>query len=165
MPSNRARATKTVQDVSSGGVVARIIEGGVEVVLVRRLAPERWGLPKGAVETAESIDQTALREVKEETGLDVRIVEPLPEISYWFFASGARHRKTVHFYLLESIGGDTADHDWEHDKVEWLPAAEALRRISFPNERSVLETAVSQAQRVFQQRPRSESDNPLPRAS
>ena len=133
-----------VRDVSAGGVVYRRrsnADAPPEVALVGRLHPRRWALPKGTPEAGESLERTALREVSEETGLEVRIVRPLDQIQYWFVWGGVRHFKTVHFYLMEMTGGDTANHDHEYDVVEWFPVTEALRRLSYPNEARVVDKA------------------------
>jgi len=89
----------------------------------------------------ETLEETAVREVGEETGLLARILEPLDQIQYWFFWGGVRHFKTVHFYLMEMTGGDTALHDGEYDVVEWFSFPEALRRLSYANEAHVVEKA------------------------
>src|SRR5262249_56224137 len=91
------------------------------VALGGGLHPRRWALPKGTPEYGESLEGTALREVGEETGLEVRIVRPLDQIQYWFIWGGVRHFKTVHFYLMEMTGGDTANHDHEDGGVEGFP--------------------------------------------
>jgi len=132
-----------VRDVSAGGVVYRrsAAAGPIEVALVGRLRPKRWALPKGTPEVGETLEGTAVREVGEETGLLVRIEQPLDQIQYWFVWGGVRHFKTVHFYLMEMVGGDTANHDGEYDVVEWFPIAEALRRLSYPNEARVVDKA------------------------
>lgn len=131
-----------VRDVSSGGVVfRREDDGSPSVALVGRLRPKRWALPKGTPQADETLEETAVREVREETGLQVRVVQPLDEIQYWFVWGGVRHFKTVHFYLMEMAGGDTADHDAEYDVVEWFSLAEALRALSYPNEIRVVERA------------------------
>jgi 8-oxo-dGTP pyrophosphatase MutT (NUDIX family) len=132
-----------VRDVSAGGVVYRRDEtnGQVEVVLVGRLRPKRWALPKGTPIVGETLEGTAVREVCEETGLLVRIERPLDQIHYWFVWGGVRHSKTVHFYLMQMTGGDTANHDGEYDVVEWFPIGEALRRLSYPNEARVVDRA------------------------
>ncbi len=132
------RRMKTVRDVSAGGVAYRLGPAGVEVALVGRTVPERWALPKGTPSRGESIEQTAVREVSEETGLHVRLVRPLRDIEYWFVLHGTRHFKTVHFYLMEVIGGDTSLHDHEYDVSALFPLEEALARLSYPNEREVL---------------------------
>ena len=129
---------KTVRDVSAGGVAYQVGPFGVEVALVGRATPERWALPKGTPSRGESIEQTAIREVSEETGLQVRLVRPLRDIEYWFVLHGTRHFKTVHFYLMEVIGGDTSFHDHEYDVSALFPLDEALARLSYPNERDVL---------------------------
>jgi 8-oxo-dGTP pyrophosphatase MutT (NUDIX family) len=136
-----SRRMKTVRDVSAGGVVFRRGPEGLEVALVGRLDPEVWALPKGMPARGESLEQAAQREATEETGLHVRLICPLLDIDYWFVWRGVRHHKTVHFYLMEEIGGDTALHDAEYDVVEWFPLAEAERRLSFANERNVLARA------------------------
>ena len=135
---------RTVRDVSSGGVITRVEGGTLELVLVGRARPERWSIPKGTPIADETLEETAVREVREETGLAVRILEPLGDITYWFSARGVRHHKTVYFYLLEALGGNTEEHDWENDYVEWLPEAEALRRMSFASEVSIVERAIRQ---------------------
>lgn len=132
------------RDVSAGGVVFRPRQGGIgyDVALVGRLRPKRWALPKGTPQEGETLEQTALREVGEETGLQVRIVERLDQIDYWFVWGWVRHFKTVHFYLMEMTGGDTADHDAEYDVVEWFAIEDALKRLSYPNEARVVEKAL-----------------------
>jgi 8-oxo-dGTP pyrophosphatase MutT (NUDIX family) len=132
-----------IRDVSAGGVVYRRREGGpIEVALVGRLHPRaRWALPKGTPEVGETLEGTAVREVGEETGLLVKIERPLDQIQYWFVWGGVRHFKTVHFYLMEMVGGDTANHDGEYDVVEWFPIGEALKKLSYPNEARVVDRA------------------------
>ncbi len=133
---------RTVRDVSSGGVITQMDAGGFQVVLVGRARPERWSIPKGTPIPGETLEQTAVREVREETGLSVRILERLGDITYWFSTRGTRHHKTVHFYLLEALGGSMEDHDWENDFVAWVPEVEALRRMSFASEVVIVERAL-----------------------
>lgn len=119
----------------------REASGEARVALVGRLRPKRWALPKGTPIPGETLEETALREVAEETGLQARIVERLDEIQYWFVWAGARHFKIVHFYLMEMTGGDVAQHDAEYDVVEWFTLGDALRALSYPNEIRVVEKA------------------------
>jgi 8-oxo-dGTP pyrophosphatase MutT (NUDIX family) len=142
--NNQGRGgTPLVRDVSAGGVVYRRGEnnGAIEVVLVGRIRPKRWALPKGTPIVGETLEGTAVREVGEETGLLVHIERPLDQIHYWFVWGGVRHSKTVHFYLMQMVGGDTDNHDGEYDVVEWFPISEALRRLSYPNEARVVDKA------------------------
>ena len=90
----------------------------------------------------ETIEQTALREVEEETGLQVRILMPVGPIEYWFVQKGTRIHKTVHYYLMEPVGGDLSLHDHEFDEVRWVSVADAETLMSFPTERDVVARAL-----------------------
>ena len=132
------------EPVSSGGVVYRYVDGKIETVLCGRDTPVRWSLAKGTPDPGETLEQTALREVREETGLEVEMVEPIKSIDYWFADRNedVRYHKTVHFYLMVPIGGATNLHDPEFDVVQWFPYDKALRRLSHANETSVLRGAL-----------------------
>ncbi len=130
--------------MSAGGLVIRIVEGGPEIVLGRRVRPHEgsaWVLPKGTPAEGEAVETTALREVAEETGLAVHIVEPVGSIHYSFVQSGARVDKTVHFYLMVATGGDLANHDYEFEEVRWVPLEEAAHLLKFETEREIVERA------------------------
>jgi 8-oxo-dGTP pyrophosphatase MutT (NUDIX family) len=134
---------RTVRDVSAGGVIVRAGVTGPEVALVGRGSPLRWGLPKGGVERGETLDAAAVREAQEETGLKVRLIAPVGDIEYWFATRGVRHHKTVHFFLMEAIGGDIRDHDWENEEAAWFPAEQALEVMAFPNEAAIVRRALA----------------------
>ena len=104
-----------------------------------------WALPKGTPSDGETPEQTALREVSEETGLEVHIVEPVGAIEYFFTQDGVRIHKTVHYFLMEPIGGDLADRDNEFDDVQWVSLDEAWELLSFPTERQIVEQALASA--------------------
>jgi 8-oxo-dGTP pyrophosphatase MutT (NUDIX family) len=129
-----------IQDtVSAGGVVwRRGKDDRVEVVICGRRSDRIWGLPKGTPDGDEKIEQTALREVREETGLEVRLGESLGTIEYWFTAGGIRYHKQVHHWLMEAIGGDVSHHDHEFDEVRWLPATEAYARLTYDGEKNLV---------------------------
>jgi 8-oxo-dGTP pyrophosphatase MutT (NUDIX family) len=107
-----------------------------------------WTLPKGTPDPGESIEETALREVAEETGLQVRIVEPLPSINYTFVQDGTRIHKTVHYFLMEPTGGDFTKHDHEFERVRWVPFDEAPGLLSFPTERELVAAAAERVRQV-----------------
>ncbi len=127
---------------SAGGVVWRRGEDDrIEVVVCGRRSSRMWGLPKGTPDVGENMQQTALREVREETGLQVRLGEQLSTIEYWFTANGIRYHKRVHHWLMEPVGGDVADHDHEFDEVRWLDAAEAYETLTYDGERGLVAEA------------------------
>jgi len=135
---------KTRSEHSAGGVVVRRRDGAVDVALAARRTRKgdlAWGLPKGLVEKGEAPEETAVREVQEETGLVAEIVEPLGDISYWYVWDEERIRKNVTFFLMEAVGGDVSVHDHEMEDVRWFPLQEAGRRASYPSERDVLRRA------------------------
>ena len=134
------RATAT----SAGGIVVRTIAGVAHIVAGhrRRLGNGgSWTLPKGTPNPPETLEETALREVAEETGLEVRIVAPIDRIEYVFVQGGAKIHKTVHFWLMEAIGGDLGRHDHEFDEVRWVPLADAPGLLTFETERALVERA------------------------
>ncbi len=140
MPGRR-RVRRAREAVAAGGVVIRHGERGPEVAIAGR--DGMWVLPKGTPDGTERIEETAAREVREETGLDVRIVRPLGTIEYWFALSRQRVHKTVHFFLMEALGGDTARHDHEYDEVRWVPVDEAREMLSFDTYREMLDRALA----------------------
>ena len=130
---------------SAGGVVIRHGDDGPELVLgLRRRDGRRpiWSLPKGTPDGDETPEETALREVTEETGLEVRILDTIGDIHYRFVRDGRRIDKTVHYYLLEATGGDLADHDHEFEDVRWIEVAEAEELMRYPTERDILARAL-----------------------
>jgi 8-oxo-dGTP pyrophosphatase MutT (NUDIX family) len=140
---------KTRSEFSAGGVVVREDRTGVEVALAARRTKKgqlAWGLPKGVVEPNEEPEQTALREVQEETGLEAVIVRPLGDISYWFVWSGTRVRKKVSFFLMQAVGGDISQHDHEMEDVGWFSLAVALKKATYPSERDVIQRAAEALQ-------------------
>ena len=162
MKDKRAK-TRTETLVSAGGVVYQRVDGALRAVLCGRYVtpptsssppgsngPEagteniRWSLAKGTPDPGETLEETALREVREETGHEVSIDCPIGSIEYWFAEKGGRVRyhKTVHFYLMTPHGGDTSLHDPEFDVVEWFPYDQAMQIVGYPNEAEVLRKAL-----------------------
>jgi 8-oxo-dGTP pyrophosphatase MutT (NUDIX family) len=132
---------KTRSEHSSGGAVFSIRNGMPHVALIATRNRTRWGLPKGAVTDGETSEAAALREVREETGLEARIVKPLDTIEYFFRAGDTLIRKRVDFYLMEYVAGELEPQLSEVDDVEWVELTAALQRASFQSERKLLETA------------------------
>jgi 8-oxo-dGTP pyrophosphatase MutT (NUDIX family) len=142
-------ALRNARATSAGGVVHRSSDGRTEIALVHRRRPLLWALPKGTPDAGETLEETALRETREETGLRVELEGPLRDITYVFVRRRTRFNKTVHFYLMRAVGGDLRDHDHEFDEVRWFPSDEALDVMTHATERAVVEDAL----RVLGDRP------------
>jgi 8-oxo-dGTP pyrophosphatase MutT (NUDIX family) len=127
-------------------VVIRRAGEDVDVALASRRTRRGelvWGLPKGLVEADERPEETAVREVREETGLEAVLLRPLGDINYWFVWDGERVKKTVSFFLMEAVGGDVSVHDHEMEEVRWFPVAEAHRLAAYRTERDVIARAAT----------------------
>ena len=138
-----AGSLRVAQAVSAGGVVCEERGNAVMVALCGRLKTGLWALPKGTPDGGESLEETALREVREETGLHVEIAASLGHIEYWFTRDAGRIHKRVYFYLMRPCGGSFDNHDPEFDVVQWASPQEALGMLTYPSERDVLRRALA----------------------
>ncbi|HJQ46106.1 MAG TPA: NUDIX hydrolase [Amycolatopsis sp.] len=149
----RGRRMTTVDETSAGGLV---VDGDRrQAVLIGRLDRQGkllWSLPKGHIEGSETIEETAVREVKEETGISARVLTSLGSIDYWFVAERRRVHKTVHHFLLEAVGGELSDEDLEVTEVAWVPIAELETRLAYTDERAL----VRKARQLFEGRAATE---------
>ena len=119
---------------SAGGIVFREDNGQVAVLVTQSSAHDGWIFPKGHLEHGETSSDAALREVKEETGVDARILERVGTIRYGFRVRGRQIAKTALFYLMEYIGGKTSDESPEVRAVTWVPLGQVAGTLSFANE-------------------------------
>ena len=127
---------------SAGGVVIRNNNNSFEVLICERFSENLVALPKGKPNEGENESETALREVREETGIVVNIIKKIKEIFYSFQASESIINKRVSFFLMEKAGGNILDHDDEFDKVYWERIDSALKKLTFQGEKDVLEEAI-----------------------
>jgi 8-oxo-dGTP pyrophosphatase MutT (NUDIX family) len=146
-------------DSSSVGPPRHGASPEVEIALVGRLRSDMWMLPKGTPHHDESVAQAAQREVREETGLDTRIMGELGSIHYIFARAGTRFQKEVFHYLLEATGGDVSLHDKEYDEARWFPMEEARRRLTFRNEADLLARAEPMIARLVAGQPATATGN------
>jgi 8-oxo-dGTP pyrophosphatase MutT (NUDIX family) len=140
-------AKRIEHQVSAGGVVCRWVNYQLEVVLCGNHQPKLWALPKGGPDPSETLQETALREAHEETGLTVRLLAPLGTVQYWYVRAqdDTRCHKTVHFYLMTPTGGCTTLHDPEFDVVQWFPVDEAIRNMNYETEIAMVKRAIEMA--------------------
>ncbi len=137
---------RNVTATSAGGIVVRH-EGAVPQLVVGMRRRDRdgmtWTLPKGTPIAGETREQTALREVAEETGLEVDITGELPSIEYTFIQRGTRIHKTVHYFLMTPVGGSLDRHDHEFERVRWVAFADAPGLLTFETERALVTEAAA----------------------
>ena len=135
----------TVEQVSAGGVVFRKTDSDYEIAIISVNPSRRWQLPKGIVDAGESAEIAALREVREETGIEADLIEPIERIEYWYFGNRnderVRFHKFVHFFLMKYIAGDVANHDHEVAEARWVNMDKAIEMLEFKDEKQIAEKA------------------------
>jgi 8-oxo-(d)GTP phosphatase len=120
---------------AAGGVLRRVGPKGIEILLVHRPRYDDWSFPKGKAQPGESDEETAVREVEEETGLTARLGVELPTTQY----RDSRGRpKVVRYWTMQPESGSFEPHD-EIDEIRWVPVAEAASALSYERDRDVLE--------------------------
>lgn len=137
------------REFSAGGIV---LNNQGQVLLIqangsnRRLKPNTayWGFPKGQIEAGHTSQETALREVKEEGGVEAEIVERVGYSKYVYTHPQTKDKifKIVAVYLMKYLSGDPKDHDWEVAEAGWFTPEEALKKLSFSQDRQLLEKAL-----------------------
>ncbi len=144
MPSQEPQP-KTIHEYSSGGVVYRSTAGGYQFAAVHRARHTDWSLPKGHIEQGETREEAAIREVKEETGLDARIITPITDVVYFYRRSrgpeSALVHKTVYHYLMEALTFDFGGPNSEVSESRWVPLGEAQTVLSYKNDLKVVRKA------------------------
>ncbi|MET0197380.1 MULTISPECIES: NUDIX hydrolase [Nocardiaceae] len=134
---------RTVRETSAGGLVVDGLDGppaqrcAALIGRTDRRGRLLWSLPKGHIEQGETAEQTAMREVAEETGIQGSVLASLGSIDYWFVTEGRRVHKTVHHYLLRFLGGELSDEDVEVTEVAWVPLSELNSRLAYADERKL----------------------------
>lgn len=133
-----------MQETSAGGVV--VDAAGDRAALIGKLDRSGtlvWSLPKGHIEDGETPEQTAVREVREETGIHARVETQLGTIDYWFVAEHKRIHKTVHHFLLTATGGELSDEDTEVTEVAWVAFGDLVETLAYADERDLARKAIA----------------------
>jgi len=146
-PRRPVQRLRTVRETSAGGLVVDGLDGPREAQLAAligrtdRRGRILWSLPKGHIEPGETAEQTAVREVAEETGIRGSVLAALGDIDYWFVTDGRRVHKTVHHYLMRFCGGELCSEDVEVAEVAWVPLQELPSRLAYADERRLVQVA------------------------
>ena len=132
------------REFSAGGLVVRRMRGRPYIAAVRVKDGSVLALPKGHIEPGESGAETAIREVREETGVDSKLIEKLDDIRYWYTRGGTRVLKVVSFFLLRYRSGSVRNYQREEvDCAEWVPLEDAPRVLAYKGEKKMAEAALS----------------------
>jgi 8-oxo-dGTP pyrophosphatase MutT (NUDIX family) len=132
------------REFSAGGI---IFNKEKQVLLINNAAlrdPKKsyWGFPKGHIEGKESSKDAAIREVKEETGLEVTVIQKIGDSKYIFLQDKEKIFKVVIMFLMEESGGELKIQDQELLGAEWFSLEEASKKLSFGNDRKLLKKAL-----------------------
>ncbi len=142
--STRRPRLPRVDETSAGGLVLDLsgpVPLGALIGRTNRRGRLLWSLPKGHLEDGETLEQAAVREVAEETGIQGSIIGTLGTIDFWFVVEGRRIHKTVHHYLMRAVGGELSDEDVEVTEVAWFPLPEIGHQLAYSDERGLLDEA------------------------
>ncbi len=133
-------------EFSAGGIVFKKEQGKILILLCQHSQHHGWVFPKGFIGDkdefkGQSKEETALREVKEETGIIGKILKPLDPSTYWYEMDGIKRKKTVYFFLMEFVSGDIKNHDWEMENVEWLEIDSIKDKLTYSSDKKVWQSA------------------------
>ena len=131
--------------ISAGGVAFRQVGAEVEIAIILTQPNRRWQLPKGTLDEGETIEQAALREVREETGINTSCIAPVETIEYWYVGNSGglktKFHKFVHYFLLKYLDGDVSRHDHEVAEARWVSVDKAIEMLAFKNEITTVKKA------------------------
>jgi len=130
---------------SAGGIVYKKENNKIFILVSQHSGHHGWVFPKGLIGdhvTGEKKEETALREVEEETGAKGKIIKMLTPVTYWFIFKGEKIRKTVYYFLMEYVSGDIDKHDHEMENVEWLTKEKVEERLTYKSDKKVWQEAL-----------------------
>jgi 8-oxo-dGTP pyrophosphatase MutT (NUDIX family) len=134
-------------EFSAGGIVFKK-EGQELLILISQHSQHLgWVFPKGLIGDKEHIkdekkEDTAVREVKEETGVDALILKQITPVTYWYVWEGEKRKKTVYYFIMKGIGGDITKHDNEMSAVEWISQDKVLERLTYKSDKDAYREAL-----------------------
>lgn len=126
---------------SAGGIVFKKENSQILILVTQHSAHHGWVFPKGLIDKGEDKVTSALREVKEEGGVEAKVIKELPSVEYFYKFEGQTIKKKVTYFLMEYVSGNIEDHDWEMEAAEWLPANKVEERLSYKTDKEVFQKA------------------------
>ena len=131
-------------EFSAGGIVYKKSQDQTKILVSKHSAHHGWVFPKGLIGDkleGEKKEETAIREVKEETGIDGEIEKALKPVTYWYVLEGEKIKKTVYYFIMKFVGGSTEEHDNEMEEVEWIDYNDVSKRLTYPSDKEAWEQA------------------------
>lgn len=125
------------REFSAGGIVFK----NNKVLLTKHSQNKHWSFPKGWIEKGQTVEEAALREVKEEGGVEAGIIDKIGYNKYVYTLNGEKIFKVVTYFLMEYLSGDPKDHDWEVEEAGWYKVDEALKQLTFSQDKQLLKKA------------------------
>lgn len=138
-------------EFSAGGVVFKKDQDNLLILVSQHSLHHGWVFPKGFIGDkidGETKEDTAIREVKEETGIDAQILEKLTPITYWYVMDGQKREKTVYYYIMKHLGGNTEVRDHEMEAVEWIKPERVMERLTYQSDKEVFKEALPIIERI-----------------
>ncbi len=134
--------SKVKFEFSAGGIVFKKENNQIFILVSQHSQHHGWVFPKGLIGDKEEFkhqtkEETAIREVKEETGADGEILEALDPVQYWYIFEGVKIKKTVYYFLMKYVGGDITKHDFEMENVEWVPMDKVEEKLTYKSDKQV----------------------------
>ena len=127
------------REFSAGGITFN--EQG-QVLLTKHSQNKHWSFPKGLIDLGQTTEEAALREVKEEGGIEAEIVDKVGYSKYVYTLKGERIFKVVTYFLMKYVSGDPKDHDFEVEEANWYEPEEALKQLTFSQDKELFKKAL-----------------------
>lgn len=126
------------REFSAGGIV---FNNKGQVLLTKHSQNKHWSFPKGLIDPGQTSQEAAIREVKEEGGVEAEIIERLGYNKYVYTLNGEKIFKVVTYFLMKYVSGDPKDHDFEVEEAGWYSPEEALKQLTFSQDKELLKKA------------------------
>jgi bis(5'-nucleosidyl)-tetraphosphatase len=135
----KTKSQKSLREISAGGVVFKKENKQTLWLIVKPQGTDRWQLPKGKIEEDENVFSAAKRETEEEGGVEIKVIKKIGSSTYFYFWEGTRRFKIVVYFLMQYIRDTKKGHDEEIEETQFLPFEEALKKLTFKDDKKIME--------------------------